>query len=366
MKTKSQLIIIAIFFIGLTACKRNPPDYSQQLNERIEQGKFNGNVLIFNNGETILKKVYGLSNINTGDSLNINSIFRLGSISKQFTAIAVAILAEDGALSYNQDIRDFIPTLPYEGITIENLLQHTSGLPDYLQLMIEHWKPELKEDDPQRYITGNGDIIRTMVEKKPEIHFEPGERWEYSNTGYVLLATIAERASGMSFQDFMQDRVFGPVGMTDTSVYEYVKGPDTKMPLRVFGYSEVQGQRIANDTHFLNFAKGDGGIYSTLGDLLKWDRVLYTERLVTKATLEKVFTRGRLNNGEPIDYGYGWFVGDEDSDRKIVYHGGGWVGFGAYIYRDFSNDSCFIILTNNSNWKEVEALVDGFKRIMSN
>jgi CubicO group peptidase (beta-lactamase class C family) len=232
-------------------------------------------------------------------------------------------------------------------------------------MMLTHWKPELGEDDPKRYITGNDDIIQMLVEKIPSIHFEPGEKWQYSNTGYVLLATIVERVSGKPFEEFMEERVFGPAGMTDTSVYNYMSGQDKSMSMRVFGYSQENGMRISNDVHFLNFAKGDGGIYSTLEDLLKWDRVLYTEQLVTNPTLEKVFKQGRLNNGETFEYGFGWFVEDDKSGRKIVYHGGGWVGFGTYIYRDLASNSSFIVLTNNSSWNEVEALVTEFKRIMS-
>ena len=359
-------ITIGFIFMGLMACKTNNLSYHEALFNQIENGGFNGNVLVFEKGEINLKKAFGLANINNGDSLKIGSIFRLGSVSKQFTAMAVAILEEDGVLSYDQNIQDVIPELPYIGITVEHLLQHTSGLPDYLDLMINHWKPELEENDPARYISGNEDIVQMMIEKTPEIHFEPGQKWEYSNTGYVLLATIVERVSGKPFEVFLKERIFEPAGMTNTSVYKFVDGQDPKMPLRVFGFSDENGERILNDTHFLNFAKGDGGVYSTLEDLLRWDRILHTDELVTAATLERVFTAGKLNNGEAFEYGFGWFLDNKNPRIKIVYHGGGWVGFGTYIYRDISRDSCFIILTNNSSWQEVETLVEKFKIIMAN
>lgn len=359
-------IAIGFIFMGLMACKTKNLSYDEILFDQIEKGGFNGNVLVFEKGEINLKKAFGLANINNGDSLKIGSIFRLGSVSKQFTAMAVAILEEDGVLSYDQNIQDFIAELPYTGITVENLLLHTSGLPDYLDLMIKHWKPELEENDPARYISGNGDIVQMMIEKTPEIHFEPGQKWEYSNTGYVLLATIVESVSRKPFEVFLKERIFEPVGMTNTSVYKFVDGQDPKMPLRVFGFSEENGERILHDSHFLNFAQGDGGVYSTLEDLLRWDRILHTDELVTAATLDRIFTAGKLNNGEALEYGFGWFLDNTNPRNEIVYHGGGWVGFGTYIYRDISRESCFIVLTNNSNWQEVETLVEKFKTIMAN
>lgn len=362
---KKQVLFLFVT-ISLITCNRIEKNYIDIFNERIGYGGFNGNVLVFADDKILLNEAYGIANIHNLDSLHINSVFRLGSVSKQFTAMAIAILEEDGLLTYNQDMQDIIPELPYWDVTIENLLQHTSGLPDYLELMMDNWKTELNADDPSRYISGNQDIIEMMVEKHPKIHFEPGEKWEYSNTGYVLLATIVERVSKKSFNEFLQDRIFEPAGMKNTSVYQYVKEEDSKMPLRVFGFKKEDGILVANDTHFLNFAKGDGGIYSTLEDLLRWDRILYTNELVSTTTLEKVFTSGVLNNGESFDYGFGWFIESVGSKNKSVYHGGGWVGFGTYIYRDTSSKSCFIILTNNSSWKEVEKLVKEFKIIMEN
>ena len=362
---ENKPFLFFFIIIILNACNNNEATYHSVLDKQIKKGGFNGNVLVFDDGQVVVQKAHGLANIHSSDSLEVNSIFRLGSVSKQFTAMAIAMLEEDGAVSYDQNIRDFIPELPYENVTIEHLIHHTSGLPDYVELMMDHWKPELKEDDPSRFISGNDEIIQMMVQKHPKIHFDPGQKWEYSNTGYVLLATIVERVSGKSFGDFLKQRVFEPTGMNNTSVYTFVKGPDPKMPLRVFGFKETDDVLVPNDTHFLNFAKGDGGIYATLGDLLKWDRMLYTDQLVSRATLEKIYESGTLDDGEPFNYGFGWFLENGEREDKSVYHGGGWVGFGTYIYRDLSTKSCFIVLTNNSSWEEVETLVTAFKDIMA-
>lgn len=165
-------LIFSLLFV-LLACKNYYKNYKEVLSNRIENGDFNRNVLVLEKGDIVTKSAYDLSNIETGDSLQLSSIFRLGSVSKQFTAMAIGILQEDGKLSYEQNIKDIIPELPYDGITIEHLLQHTSGLPDYLNLMVNNWKPELKENDPKRYISGNMDIIQMIVEKTPPIHFDP-------------------------------------------------------------------------------------------------------------------------------------------------------------------------------------------------
>ena len=324
--------------------------YGKFLSEIHQRGQFNGNVLVVENGKIAFQGAYGQSNTDPADSLNLHSVFRLGSVSKQFTAMAVMILKEEGKLKYDQDLSDFIPELPYKNISIRHLLNHTSGLPDYTRLMAENWKPELEEDDPERFITGNEDIIKMLAEKKPEIYFRPGEQWQYSNTGYVLLASVVSRASGLPFEQFLKEYIFKPIGMNSTVVYDYVPGKDPSMPLRVYGYrKELNGELVPNDCHFLNPAQGDGGIYSTLGDMYKWDQALYTDKLVPQSTLQEAFTPGKLNDGSNTNYGFGWFIPNTASGKKVVDHTGGWVGFVTYIYRETEENNCIVILTNNSS-----------------
>lgn len=264
--------------------------------------------------------------------------------------MGIMILEEVGKLSYDQDIKNYIPELPYKGISIRHLLNHVSGLPDYVDLMDQTWKPELKFDDPERLISGDADIIKSLVEKKPDILFPPGEKFEYSNTGYVLLAVIIERVSGLPFGQFLKERIFIPTGMESTLVYDYIPGPDPSLPLRVYGYmtDTESGDWHSLDAHYLNGAQGDGGIYSTLQDLARWDRMLYTDELVTRETLEEAFKPARLNNGESTKYGFGWFIGESPTHKKVDEHGGGWVGFRTYIYREIEENNCIILLSNNS------------------
>ncbi|MEP2669635.1 MAG: serine hydrolase [Cyclobacteriaceae bacterium] len=364
-----QLIVGLLFSFMLSACQADKEvetnKYEVFLSQAHDRGQFNGNALILEDGEIVFQGSFGIGNIATLDSLQLNSVFRLGSVSKQFTAMGIMKLKERGQLSYDQDVQDFIPELPYEGVTLRHLLNHVSGLPDYMDMMDTYWKPELEIDDPNRFVSGNIDLIEMFAKVKPPIHFEPGEQWEYSNTGYVLLAEVVSRVSGMSFSQFLKEQIFDPAQMTSTSVYNYVPGNDPQMPLRVYGYAtELNGiDRVATDIHYLNPVAGDGGIYSTLSDLLKWDRMLYTEDLIAQDLLEEAFTPAILNNGDTTSYGFGWAIDKSLSGKKVVDHSGGWVGFTTYIYREIEENNCIILLTNNST-RYFGAIIDPLKNIL--
>ncbi|HPF91498.1 MAG TPA: serine hydrolase [Flavobacteriales bacterium] len=345
------LFIVALL-IGCGAQERSEVSpFQHYLTEAHARGQFNGVALVYDSGRVVYEGAFGIGSTDPVDSLTIDRIFRLGSVTKQFTAMAIMQLQEAGALRYDQDLRDFIPELPYAGITIRHLLNHTSGVPDFFWPMMEQWKPELKEDDPDRFIQGNKDVIRFLVDKELPVVFAPGERWEYSNTGYNLLATIVERASGMSYPEYMRERVFGPAGMKHTSVYRYIVGPDPAMPDRVFGFRNAwNGQeRISTDVHFMNPTYGEGGIYSTVHDLLRWNRALYNGQLVRQATLDVAFAPTILNDGDTIPYGFGWMLDTTPTGKQRVSHSGGWAGFSTYIYRAIDEDRCLVVLTNNSS-----------------
>ena len=370
---RTTLLLPIALILQLSACRAQSDPRTQRiadyLTEAHARGQFNGVALVFDHGEVVYQGAFGIGNIDPLDSLHLGSQFRLASVGKQFTAMAIMILQEDGKLKYDQDVRDFLPELPYTGITIRHLLHHTSGLPQYEPMMDQHWKPELKYDDPARYISGNLEILRMYAAQKPPVRFKPGEKWEYSNGGYNLLGSIVTRASGMFYRDFLQQRIFDPAGMTRSTVYDYVIGNDPQMPDRVFGYwTDWNGHdRKSTDAHYLNPAFGEDGVYSTLGDLLKWDRVLYTEKLVKKATLEEAFTPGILNNGDTTEYGFGWFIQRAPSGRKVVAHSGGWAGFITYIFRAVEEDRSFIVLTNNSSkYFGPDGIRGGLTRILYN
>jgi len=304
-------------------------------------GILNGTVLVAEAGKVIYQKGFGYANMDTKDPLEPKSNFRLASVSKQFTAMCIMMLAEQGKLNYDDNFQKYIPELKYEGVTIRHLLWHTSGMPDYIDFM-----SELYPDD-ESYV--NDDVIKMLAKHHPEKEFEPGEKYEYSNTGYVLLASIVERVSGVSFKEFVQQNIFDRIGMS-SSIVPFGKKDFEEMANRVYGYDRTEdGGHVDNDYKYYDFdVYGDGGIFSNIIDLFKWNEALYTEKLVKQETLKEAFKPYVLNDGSVGDYGFGWNVSEIDSS-KIVDHSGSWEGFRTHIFRDITNKHCVIILTNIGN-----------------
>lgn len=361
------LPLILILFVSCVqkkdAATKKVSSYEDLFSSMYQRDQFNGNVMVIKKGEIAYEGSFGIKNIDPIDSLDLGDRFRLASVSKQFTATAVIQLKEKGKLSYDQNINDFIPGFPYEGITVRHLLNHVSGLPDYEALLDEYWMPELAYNDLEKFVSGNKDIINMMIEKKPEINFKPEEKWEYSNTGYLLLASIVSKVSGISFEKYVKENIFEPAKMGSV-VYNYVPGLDPNMPERVFGYrTELDGERVFEDRHYVNRVQGDGGIYASLEDLRKWDRILYTDKILSEASKKEAFSPFILKNGDTTNYGFGWFLDKSPSGKKVVSHSGGWVGFRTFIYREIEEDNCFILLTNNSDSYLGEA-VKGLKNIL--
>jgi CubicO group peptidase (beta-lactamase class C family) len=318
-----------------------------------EKGKFNGVVLVSEHSKVIYKKAFGYANMETKDTLILESNFRMASVSKQFTAMCIMILEEQGKLDYDDDFQKYLPELKYEGITIRHLLWHTSGIPDYIELMDELW-------DPNIYYV-NDDVLKLMAKHLPEKDFEPGEKYEYSNTGYVLLASIVERLSGVSFKEFVQQNIFDRIGMS-SSVIPIGEKEFEEMVNRTYGFdiSDNEAGYIENEYDHYN-AYGDGGIYSNLDDLFKWNEALYTEKLVKHETIEEAFKPYVLNNGHVGDYGFGWKL-YRGAKQDVIEHTGDWVGFRTLIRRDLKNRNAIIILSNNS--REVEEIRLGIDKIL--
>ncbi len=325
---------------------------TRQLDELLEtmheNRQFNGTVLLAEAGNVVYEKTLGVANINEVSVLTAESSFRLASVSKQFTAMGIMLLCEQGKLQYDDDIRKYIPELPYEGITIRHLLHHTGGLPDYVSWFAENWDADKPES--ARKTAFNSDLVEQFAKHKPGIEFLPGERFEYSNTGYVLLAVIVERVSGVPVKQFFRERIFDLLEMQHTSAFS--PGEDFVIPQRVFGFAWTGDgdTHQDNDWNFLNGMNGDGGIYASARDLLKWDQALYTEKIVKQSTLAEAFTSGKISSGEETGYGFGWMVESSDGIPVRVAHGGGWVGFRTSIDRDLQNRRTAIVLTNHSSF----------------
>ena len=294
-------------------------------------------------GEVVYAKGYGLAELETGRVLTRTTPVRLGSVSKQFTSMAIMLLAERGDLAFDDLVTKWVPELRrFPGIRVSHLLRHTSGLPDYYDLPREAFESVAGVDgDP---LLTNEDVI-TIYEKWGEPSFEPGERFEYSNPGYDTLALLVERISGQSFGDFLAEGVFTPLGMETAVVWGR---PDVVIPNRAVGYrpDEEEDGWIENDDHFANWLVGAGGVYASLDDLYLWDQALYEESLVGKETLDQAFAPTVLNDGSSSEYGFGWNV-SERLGRRAVHHGGSWVGFRTAIIR-FVDDSTTVIVLSNA------------------
>ena len=317
--------------------------------EEMYANKFlNGTLLVAEKGETVYHNSFGVANPKTGEKIGQNASFRLASVSKQFIGMGIMILQEKGKLNYDDDIKKYLPELTYEGITIRHLLNHTGGLPDYMSLFEKNWDVEKEMDD--RKTAFNADMVEMYAKLKPEIDFKPGEKYEYSNTGYVLLGEIIERASKQPIRDFLQKNIFDKAGMTNSQAFSPTDKFTVKNRVYGFEYSPDGQDFIENDWTFLNGMIGDGGIYASAPDMLKWSNALTNNKLVKRSTLEEAYKPVILNDGTQSDYGFGWGlnISEEDGHLEGVQHTGGWVGFRTVIVRSFDSGRTFILLTNNS------------------
>jgi CubicO group peptidase (beta-lactamase class C family) len=347
-----KLLLVTSFLLAiitLSSMKNDANIFHNYLQKKHNKGVFNGTAVIIKNDSVLFKGAFGLASKNKEDTLSINSVFRLGSVSKQFTAMAIMLLQEKKLLEYDQTVSSIIPGFPYKKITVRHLLNHTSGLADYMALCDQGYLPSLEWNDPKRLIENNNVVIELLIKNQPKILFEAGNKYQYSNTGYILLASIVEKISNDSFEKFLSKNIFIPLRMDASSVYKYVLGKDPLLPNRVYSfYTDKKGNKLGNDFHYLNGVYGDGGIYSNIPDLIKWDKALYTEKLVKQSTLNEAFIGGKLNNGKQTDYGFGWKIIEWSQQKKVVEHTGGWVGFSNIISRDIENKTLIILLTNNT------------------
>ncbi|MFN4315636.1 MAG: serine hydrolase domain-containing protein [Chitinophagaceae bacterium] len=276
-----KAIILFLIIGNFSFAQSRIQKIDQLIDSLILQQKFNGNILIAERGEIIYERSYGIANEATNEKLNRNSIFELASCSKQFTAMGIVILKENSKLNLNDKISQYIPELSiYSKISIRNLLHHTGGLPDYMSIMDTVW-------DKSKIAT-NDDIIKIFSKHEPEVLFEPNTKHEYSNTGYVLLASIIERVSGLSYADFLEKFIFKPLEMRNSFVYNRRLSP-RKIENYAFGYIFIKSQNkyvLPDDfertkmVYWLDGVVGDGTVNSNVIDLLKWDRALYSTNLV--------------------------------------------------------------------------------------
>ncbi len=338
---KSLLFVLLIPFLSV----------AQQLEKNIDsliaaQKDFSGVILIAENGNPIFQKAFGYREFASQIPLQTSDIFELASVSKQFTAMIIMLLKEKGLLNYDDSVSKYLD-IPYKGITIRNLLTHTSGLPDYQDVMDKYWD--------KTKVAGNPDCIGYLNKYAPPKLFEPGEKYTYSNTGYLLLASIAEKASGKDFIELCRKWIFKKLKMKNTDIRTLEEKKAAKNFAIGHIYVEERNKYVradsfpsSNYTIWLGNRKGPGRISSTAADLLKWDKALYTEKIIKQSTLQEAFSPMKLNNGSFSNYGFGWDLRTDPVLGEIVQHNGDNPGYKTYIIRYIDKKKTIIVLNNNA------------------
>jgi CubicO group peptidase (beta-lactamase class C family) len=293
---------------------------------------FNGVVLAANGTQIIFEKAFGYEDYRTKKPLSVQAVFQLASVSKQFTAAAIMLLKQRGALSFEDSIQKFFIGFPYQGITIRHLLTHHSGLSNYTYFC--------DKVSDRKKIIDNQTVLHLMTEQKPAPYFLPGVRYDYSNTGYILLAAVVEKVSNMKFEDFMRKNIFLPCKMRDTYVYNH--GTPVTIPDLVEGYN--YGRRKVART-YLDGVVGDKGVYSNVRDLYKWNRILYTDSLFKPEIIEEAYQPAFPEKKNRDNYGFGWRI--KNKKDKIVWHGGWWEGYKSMFLRNLKDETVIIVLTNS-------------------
>lgn len=337
-----RIIILFLLNVFLLACTQaqTPADIKKLdavLTALNKTNSFNGTVLYAEKGKVIYKKAFGVTDYRTNQPLQTTSAFNLASITKQFICMCIMMLQEKRQLQLDDDCKKYIPELPYDSITIRNLMTHTSGIPEYFDVF-QHYKTPLDTLTNEKLIT----LFATYT---PALDFATGTKWNYCNTNYALLVSIIERISKERIAVFIKKNITAPLGLKDTYVY------DVLMPSiptnHVYGFEETGEKRKLNDLTPFDGVVGDGNIYSSVEDLYKWEQSLATEKLVKKTTFAEAIQPVKLKDGSTYPYGFGWFI-EKDMEHQY-YHTGGWAGFINLIYRDVKKNRTIIALSSGSS-----------------
>ena len=315
-----------------------------------QPGQPGASIVVIRDGRVAYAKGYGLAEVETNRPVTVATNFRLASLSKQFTATAVMLLEADGKLAYDDSIAALIPELPAyaRGVTVRHLLNHTSGLPDYERFVPDTQTAQVLD----REIPG-------LIARAADTLFPPGTRYAYSNTGYALLALVVERVSGQRYADFLQARIFRPLAMTGTLAREEGRAP---VPHRAYGYRVDSTGVRRTDQSNTSAVLGDGGIYSSVADLTKWDAALERHTLVSAQAQLLAWTPPVLPGGASAEYGFGWFVDQHRGTMRLRHHGES-RGFTNAILRYPERRLTVVVLTNRTGgapWDLAQKVADTY------
>lgn len=349
---RSKLIIIIlnifIFLIGTTVSSQNITQRIDSIAKKYATNGFNGNILYSKNNKIVFRGNYGFSDIDNLKQLNDSTIFELASLSKQFTAVAIVQLVEREQLDYNTKVSTLIQEFPYLDITIEHLLRHQSGLPEKHKILSrKYWK--------KKKMATNKDVIQLLNKHHFDLAFKPGTKYDYNNTGYVLLASIIEKVSHLSYKTYIINNIFKPASMRHSRVYSVLDLPENYANTALaytYNNKKKRHQKIENDKNHLHVkwmsgVLGDRGIYASTIDLEKWKQALRNNVLISEKSKQKMFSVDAISP----KYGFGFAIYQTQKKGKWVYHNGSWSGYKTTaIYLPQSNE--YLVILSNNRYEE--------------
>jgi len=338
--TRKQFLVSAFAWLAMTAgAHAQSPSKTRLADVDALMSRYTGDVpgaslLVVKDGKPIVRRGFGYADLEKHAKTGPETNYRMASMTKQFTAASILLLKQDGKLRLEDAVRKYLPELPGsdDKITVYHLLTHTGGLIDYEDLVPADRKTQLNDDD-----------VLSMIATQHKLYFEPGTAFRYSNGGYVLLGLIVQRVSGMDLADFMKQRIFQSLGMDHSLMYENGHGPEVSH--RAYGYSLLDGKWTQTDQSITSATRGDGGIYTSIDDLAKWDAALYTDKLLSEDSRKLAFTPHDPSGDPDTGYGFGWRISDD-----TVWHSGESSGFRNVIVRWPTQHFSVIILTNRNEF----------------
>ncbi len=314
---------------------------------------FHGSLLVGKNGKILYHNQIGYSDFRKKESIDEGSAFQLASVSKQFTAAAIMLLYERNQIQLTDTVNIYFPNFPFEDVTIKNLLNHTSGLPKYFWVAEHEWK--------QKKAPTNGEMMTLLASSNVQRFFKSGRNFDYSNTNYMVLASIVEKVSGTSFSAFVKKNIFDPLNMKDSFVYSFEN--DHIKANQLAGYRLYRGWRHLKINSTVNDAiVGDKNVYATGEDLFKWTIGLNNGKLLSEESLNLMYTKGETIYGRQVPYGFGFRI--DTKSEKIVYHHGKWNGLSTGLTQ-YPEDELVIIILEHSSYTAIKTLNEKVKQLVA-
>ncbi|WP_353128204.1 serine hydrolase domain-containing protein [Parapedobacter pyrenivorans] len=343
---------LSVRFLALLVCSLAQPATAQdtvaidRILAAYEGDNPGAALLVIQDGAVLLQRCYGYADLEHQKKVTPATNFRLASVSKQFTAAAILQLINAGKLGLSTTLSEAFADFPTYGdvVTVKHLLTHTSGIPDYEDFVADtSFNPQIKDQG-----------VLDILMKLDSGYFTPGHQYRYSNSAYALLALLVEKYSGQPFAAYLQAHIFKPLGMTTTLAHEAGK---STVSMRAFGYTKTNNHWELRDQSATSAVLGDGGIYSNVLDLFKWDQSLYSDGILPDHLVKQAFAYNTLTSGDTVKYGYGWHLRQNESGDKVVYHTGSSTSFRNIFYRVPARRFSIILLTNRDQPVEEDMLI---------